>query len=320
MLNNKSFAIVLALSIAQIGIGISSFAEDYPNDLKLQEAIQAYDAKQFDRARSILISIEKEGNANEITYYYLGLIAHDKEEFQTAEKYYRKAIATNSQYAPPYSDLSVLLLNSGDLAEAEEMAITSTEIDPAFVKGFMNLAAIQYNQKRYQDAYNSFVAAARIDPDAVSSQGDLMILGYNDPKAALYYYGIVLRVMPDHPLALLNSGVCNKVLGRIEEAEMYFQKAYEITSIDREPFNVAYSSYFRLLLDTAQYEKIVEHALDRVDSNYMSAQYFLSLAYFKMPNKKKEFEEAASNYFSISGEKKPRSLQEWAEEQIKPPK
>jgi tetratricopeptide (TPR) repeat protein len=283
--------------------------------LNLNDAIKAYDSGQYDKAQSILISIVESGQGNEVAYYFLGLLAHDKGVFDKAEQYYRKAIQINPKYALPYSDLSVLLLNQRKLTEAEEMARKATILDPSYVKGYLNLAAIQYTEKKREEAYQSFLAAAKLDPDAVCNLGNQMLKQYRDPGAAIYYYSIVLQVAPNHPFALLNIGASYRMLGKLEQALGFYKRGYEVTPKSQEPFNILYSSYFRLLLDTGQYNTILQTAVEKVGPGYPSGHFFRALAYYQLKNGA-EFTKEAKRYFELSCETRPSSLEQWAQNMI----
>jgi tetratricopeptide (TPR) repeat protein len=299
--------------IVPIAIADSQAVESSTKDA----GVKAYDSAQYEKAQAIFDNLERTGQTDEVVYYFLGLLAHDKQHYDKAEEYYRKSISTNPSYAEPYSDLSLILLNQKKLAEAEEMATKATVLDPKFVLGFMNLAAVQYTENRYKEAYQSFLSAAKISPSAICNRGDLMLLQYKDANAAIYYYSIVLEAYPTYPFALLNIGNAYRILKRPKDAIGFLQTAYETAPQKQEPFDVIYSTYFRLLLDSGEYQAIISRATEKVGPDYASAQFFLALSYFKL-SKLNEFKSAAVRYFEISREARPVSLENWANQMLQP--
>ncbi len=314
-------AIWVLLALAPVILSGSQETAKAAGTISVNDAVKAYDEKQFDKAQSILAGLVESGKANEVAYYYLGLLAHDKLAFDKSEQYYRKAIQFNPKYAPPYSDLSVLLLNQKKLMEAEETARKAITLDPSYVNGYLNLGAIQLTAKKKEEAYRSFLSAAKLDPGAVCNLGDQMLLGYENPNAgaAIYYYSIVLKAAPNNPFALLNIGHAYRMLGKMEDAIGFYKRGYEATPKDQKPFDLLYSTYFRALFDTGKYDTILRTAAGKVGTDYPDGQFFRALAFYQL-KKSPEFTQAAKRYFELSGKAVPGSLEQWAEGVIHPKK
>ncbi len=168
---------------------------------------------------------------------------------------------------------------------------------------------------RKDEARQSFLAAARLDVQSVASLGTQMLLQNNDCSAALYYYSIALEAAPNDPLVILNTGQVYRQLGRFKEARDLFKRGYEITPVTRSPFDILYSSHFRLLLDTGEYKTIHRDALTKVGPRYAHGQFFVALAFFKEGNMQL-CELAARRYFQLQRKKPPTSIADWAKQQI----
>jgi tetratricopeptide (TPR) repeat protein len=285
----------------------------------LAEAIKAYDRGEMQKTASLLTPLATANSSNEQVYYYLGMVAYDTGEISAAEMNFRKAIALNPKYALPYSELAAIYLNQNKPTEAEIAARQATVLDPSYVSGFSNLGAALLMLHRNDEAYKSFLAAARLDIGSVISQGIQMLNQHDDPAAALYYFNLALDANPDNPMALLNAGQMYRTMGKATEAKNLLKKGYEVTPVTEEPFDVLYSSYFRLLLDTGEYKIIHRDAFTKVGPNYSSGRFFIALAFFK-EGKTKLFEEATKTYFRMQKQKLPESITEWARAQIKPDK
>jgi tetratricopeptide (TPR) repeat protein len=290
-----------------------------PQDEILAEAIKAYKSGDVQKTASLLTPLSKAASSNEQVYYYLGMVAYDTGNLAGAETNFRKAIAINPKFALPYCELAAIYLKQGKPAEGEIAARTATVLDPSYVSGFANLGAALLMQHREAEARQSFLAAANLDIDTVISQGVQMLVQHDDTAAALYYFNVALDARPDHPLALLNAGQMYSRLGKIKKAKDLFKKGYEVTPVKTEPFDILYSCYFRMLLDTGDYTTIHREAFTKVGPNYAIGDLFVALAFFK-EGKMQLFEGAAKVYFQLQKEKLPISLADWAKAQIEPQK
>jgi tetratricopeptide (TPR) repeat protein len=300
--------------IGQVHAQVQNHDPSSPS-LRIEQAIKAYDAGKREEAHSLLATLAETGKANEVAYFYLGMIAYDAGDFTAAEAHFRKAISINPNYAPPYSDLSAILLEQQKLEEAENMAEKATKLDPSYAPGFANLGMVQYLRNKKEDAYDSFLAAAKLDPAIITSSGAEMLTQYNDPNAALYYLNISLAAAPNHPLTLLDAGQAYRMLGDNKKAKELLKRGYEVTPVGQGSFDVLYSSYFRLLLDTGDYDTIIRDGFSKVGPNYPNGYLLRSLAFYQQ-GKKEQFEEAAKHYFSLIKEPLPASLDVWAREYI----
>jgi tetratricopeptide (TPR) repeat protein len=67
-----------------------------------------------------------------VAYTYLGNVYFQKNEFQVAEEYYRKAIKKDPENADAYNNLAWLYLAKKEqLEEAEQLALKAMELNPS---------------------------------------------------------------------------------------------------------------------------------------------------------------------------------------------
>lgn len=295
---------------------VGAYSQSLHGTMTQEDAVKAYDSGKHQEAQKILDTLVAQGRVDEVVYYFLGLLAQDKGLLGKAEAYYRKAIAFNPKYGEPYSDLSVLLLQQKKLAEAEQAATKATKLSPTFAPGFINLAAVQFAEKKTADARKNFLRAAKINPKRVLNQGSRLLMQYNNPRAAIYYYKTVLEAYPDLPMALLDIGQTYRILGEPNDALIFLKHGYDVTPTKDELFEIIYISYFRMLLDSGDYGTIIRTATDKVGTEYAEAQFFLALANFKL-GKKAEFNSSFVKYFKLTNTKRPSSPEAWAKQMIK---
>src|SRR6185436_18100207 len=113
------------------------------------------------RAREILG--EKPAPA---AWYWAAALAHaGADDTETAVSVARAGVTAFPQQAVLRNNLAVLLEGAGDLAGAEvELRAALTE-DPSLPQVFKNLADLCYRSGRYDEAYNAYERAAKLQPD-----------------------------------------------------------------------------------------------------------------------------------------------------------
>lgn len=311
---------VVLFSLALIG-SMGAVCQDRVGDARRDVtnlAIQYYEEGKLQESYDLLASLAKENNGDAVVFLYLGRIAFQKGDIESAEKCFRKSMQGDPKFAPPHSDLSAILLSRKDYAGAEDEAAKAVSLDQRYALGFANLGMAQLAQKKKGEARASFVKAAKIDPSAITNCGVDMMLKQNDPETANYFFDISLEAVPDQPLVLFNSGQAYKLLGNDRKALEMFKKAYDLSEVGKKPFGLAYYGYFRQLLDMGDYDTIFKQGLSRVGVDYPDGQLIRALAYYKM-GRKAEFEKTAKKYFELSGGKMPDSLDQWAKDAVRAP-
>jgi tetratricopeptide (TPR) repeat protein len=74
-------------------------------------------------------------------------------DYEAAERYLRRALAINSQFAPAYGLLSyVLMMQGGKLPEALELAMQAVQLEPAKLSHRVNACRILIEMERYDEA------------------------------------------------------------------------------------------------------------------------------------------------------------------------
>ena len=162
----------------------------------LQQAIQAFQSGNFDRADSILKRVLQVDTKNLPALHVLGLIKASQSNFREAIDYLTKAARIHPNDASIQYNLAKALSDSG-------------------------------NDKDALTHHKKAVALAPNNPEAWLNYGkNASNLGCYDD--ALVFYEEALRLKPDYIEAYLNKGATLKELERFEEAIVFAEKALAI--------------------------------------------------------------------------------------------
>lgn len=95
------------------------------------------------------------------------------------------------------------------------------------------LGQIYSDEGRQEDAINCLIDALRWDPKnthALTMMGNIFARAKNDISTAMSYYEHALAVKPDDHIAMNNIGANLMQLGRVNDAQRYFEQALSINS------------------------------------------------------------------------------------------
>jgi tetratricopeptide (TPR) repeat protein len=99
-------------------------------------------------------------------WYWAASLAHaGAEEAEPALAVARAGVAAFPQHAVLRNNLAVLLEAAGDLAGAEAELRAALAEDPSLPQIFKNLADLCYRSGRYDEAYETYERAAKLQPD-----------------------------------------------------------------------------------------------------------------------------------------------------------
>ena len=96
--------------------------------------------------------------------YEKGVRAYGKRRWQEAQKNLEKAVAAYPQYAVAWYSLGVCLWVQDKQGEAAAAYRHSVEADPKYPAPYVQLAAVELNAGKWQDAADSSGGAIRLDP------------------------------------------------------------------------------------------------------------------------------------------------------------
>lgn len=104
----------------------------------------------------------------------VGTIYRAEEEFEEAEKHYRKAIAVNYYSLEAHYNLANVLMDQGNLREAIKELRVCLKLDPRNAKVHNNLGVLFLKRDYLEDAMDEFTRATRLDPANKDYQNNLL--------------------------------------------------------------------------------------------------------------------------------------------------
>jgi Tfp pilus assembly protein PilF len=164
-------------------------------------------------------------------YYTFGPYKPKVEINDDVVKIYIDTSAILSQ--KPAFDTAIKYCESGNFKKAKPVLEKLVKNNPTVSEYHRVLGQIYSDEGRQEEAINCLIDALRWDPKnthALTMMGNIFAKSKNDIETAMTYYEQALKVRPDDHIAMNNIGANLMQLGRVTEAESYFEKAYSINS------------------------------------------------------------------------------------------
>lgn len=177
-----------------------------------------FESGNYPGALASLLKAEELDSKNPAIQNNLGLVYFMRQRFDLSEKHLRKALSLNSKYSEARNNLARVLIEEGKFVEAEKEAriVIDDLTYPAIDKAYINLGLVQFNQKKYNDAKDTFLNAINVS---------------RDNCVANTYYGRSFFEMKDY----------NKAASALDHAISFCQRA-----LFDEPHYYSALTYYRL--------------------------------------------------------------------------
>ena len=162
---------------------------------------------------------------------FLGLIAHNKNDSQTAINLFRKAISINPFSIDYYVNLGTIYKQLGRLRDALECYQTALQLQPDNAETYNNLGNIYKEQGRMELAKEAFEKAISIKPGFSRALNNIGLTFQSDNHLddAEKYYRKALNAEPEYVEAHNNLGNVLMATGKPEEATECFQTALKLS-------------------------------------------------------------------------------------------
>jgi tetratricopeptide (TPR) repeat protein len=194
-------------------------AEKKGNKETLKQGIHSHDGK------SIYFSTQAK---DAIYYYNQGVLSSQKEDYDSALKFYNRAIAMDSTYASSYNargTIKYLFLNDsmGALKDYQR----AIELDSTDASFYNDIGVLLDDFGKEQEGMSYYLKAIKIDSTYSLSYCNLGILFYDkeDYQQALSYFEKYLIYEKNDPYPLYYMGMCHKILGNKDKAKYYLISA-----------------------------------------------------------------------------------------------
>ena len=173
------------------------------------------------------------GNAKDY-YIYLGRAHEMLNRLEEAEASYRKAIELDPDYIRAYINLGCTFLDQGRFYEAEASFRKALELDPDYARAYNNLADSLLHQGRLAEAETSIRRAIELDPRLPTFQTTFGEILRSQGRLAEAEVSLRIALELEGPSAqnmVFTYNYLGEVLGdlnRLGEAEASYRKALEL--------------------------------------------------------------------------------------------
>jgi protein O-GlcNAc transferase len=200
--------------------------------LMLQQAIQAFQAANFDEADSILKRILQVDSKNFPSLHILGLIKASQFKFREATDYLARAARIQPNDASLQYNLAKALSDSGNDTDALSHHKKAVALAPNNPEAWLNYGKTTSNLGRYDEALAHYDKSLSLKPDyaeAWSNKG-VALIELKRYDEALAHYDKALSLKPDYAEAWSNKGATLNDLKRFDEALAHFDEALSLKS------------------------------------------------------------------------------------------
>ena len=147
---------------------------------------------------------------------------------------FEKAIASEPDFAPAYTNLGTALMKSGRFANAATAFERAVQLEPDNALGYNNLGAVLLRQGREDEAIARFKKAIKLEPDLAMAHNNLgnALKEQGRLEEAVAIYRKALLIKPVFAMIHSNLGILLKDLGRYDEAEECLNRALDLKPDD----------------------------------------------------------------------------------------
>ena len=206
--------------------------------MMLQQAIQAFQGGNFDRADSILKKVIQADSKNLPALHVLGLIKASQEKYQEAADLLKRAVRLDPNEASIRYNLAKALVDSGSSEESIPHHQKAVELMPQNPEAWLNFGKALSNLARNEEALIAYDRAITINPgytDALSNKSRaLLVLGRHEDS--LICYDRLISLEPGNHETWFNKSFALYTLKRHEEALQSCDRAIQLNSNYVEAF------------------------------------------------------------------------------------
>ena len=176
------------------------FEKSDPEQVLLMTGMVYYKQRKYDQAVKTFENLIKEtGGNNDDAFYFLGSVYLDKENFEAAEKQFRKAIEINPNSSNALNALGYMFADRGiKLEEAKDLITQALSINPLAPHILDSMGWVLFKTGDIEGAEDYIQRASRFyeDPEILDHLGDIYVK-QGKSELAREAYERVLELEPD---------------------------------------------------------------------------------------------------------------------------
>jgi tetratricopeptide (TPR) repeat protein len=251
-------------------------------DIRLLVARSSFLTQDRTRAERLYWSIQDSTLFEAQDRICLGQMEQKEQDYETAERHFRKAAELDSTLPDAPFNLGVLFLTQKMLDSAEVNLKKAIEIQPKSSGAWLNLGVVYMQQKRNGDAVETLREASRLAPSFAQTWVYFghALMAADSTTAAARVYEKALEISPADPQALRGVGYARLKKQDFEGAVAVLRKATEADpkSVDgwtmlgqaelgRANYTEA-SKAFRRALDLKPTHELAKQGLDQAERSF----------------------------------------------------
>ena len=197
---------------------------------QLSQIIQLCQQGKFERARKVLLELEKMEGLNDDAFFLMGSILGQLGQFEEALAYYQKAIDLAPDKSQAYIGKTKALLIQGHTGEAESCYEQLIQRQPDSAEVVLQLATILLNHNQHEAAERRFLQALGLEEESETALCGLgkVYQALHKPMLAKNYLDKAIQVAPENSHNHYILGTLEFSRGQVEEAETCFKKALKL--------------------------------------------------------------------------------------------
>ena len=155
---------------------------------------------------------------------------HQKNNFEVAEKFYKKILEVDPDHFKSIFLLGTLSAQTKNFNQAKQLLQKAIEINPNHNEAHNNLGNVLMELKEFEKAKNCYEKAIQIYPNYTDAHNNLGIVFHKlkESEKAINCYKKVIQIQPNNVNVYNNLGVVLKELGKYQEAINCYKKAIQI--------------------------------------------------------------------------------------------
>lgn len=242
--------------------------------------------QKFDETEQLIFKMLKY-QENDYLYYILAEIYYQKEDTDSAIKYYSYAIKTNPNISEYYYKIAILFSTKGFYKEAEEAFNTAIEIEPDNILYNYSLAYMYYTNRDYDKAEKIIDYILELAPKNIQATS-LKIIIYSIKEQSAKASELVENFIPaenNDDFAYYALAIYYESISQYKNAIENINKAIEINNESIE-YKYLSAKYNFIIKNSKEAECICKQILEK-NNKYIQAYILLTQVYIQ-ENKNKE--------------------------------
>jgi len=211
-----------------------------------------------------------------------GIKLHTNKNFKEAETLYNRVLLSEPTNYEALRHLGILFQDLKENEKAYNYFMEALKVNPKGFQAMGNLGTIHMLNKNYELAHKCLMNSFRINSNYVPTINNLAAYYHkvHDPKNALHYAKLSLKIQPNNPLALVQYAKALIISGELEEAIGLLEKLTE-NYPENDDIRYDLSAAYR---EIGEFKKSNKLSTELFKKDYQNASYFIG--YTKDKNNK----------------------------------